>query len=233
MKVVKELGMLYPKENSPKKYRYVIALCESCSIEVKLQTRVLSKQKYCNSCSKSLNSTGHKMSNTRIYKVWNGMKGRCANHKDYAHVTVCEEWANNPTTFIEWAMENGYDTGKTIDRIDGTKGYEPSNCRWTTKTVQAQNQKAIQKNNTSGYRGVSENNKYGGFNAYVANDGKTKNLGRYCTAKDAAIVYDNWHRNEGNVYNTLNFPAVIYSTPSKAVHPRYSNKSHFETKVEK
>ena len=223
--------MLYPKENSPKKYRYVIALCENCNSEVKLQTRVLNKQKYCNSCSKSLNSTGHKMSNTRIYKVWNGMKGRCAGHKDYTHVTVCEEWVSNPIAFIEWAMKNGYDTEKTIDRIDGTKGYEPSNCRWTTKTVQAQNQKAIQKNNTSGYRGVSKNNKYGGFNAYVAENGRTKNLGRYNTALDAAIAYDNWHRVKHNAYNTLNFPDNTYTTPSKAIHHVHAGKSHFETKV--
>ena len=29
--------------------------------------------------------------------------------------------------------------GRTIDRIDATKGYEPSNCRWATPKEQVEN----------------------------------------------------------------------------------------------
>jgi hypothetical protein len=29
--------------------------------------------------------------------------------------------------------------GKTLDRIDNSKGYEPGNCRWATRTEQQRN----------------------------------------------------------------------------------------------
>ena len=38
-------------------------------------------------------------------------------------------------------MENGYREDLTIDRIDGDKGYELSNCRWATLQEQGQNKR--------------------------------------------------------------------------------------------
>lgn len=72
---------------------------------------------------------------TKLYTVWRGMKERCTSpkHKNYNLYKgkLCQEW-HKSVTFIEWAYDNGYEEGLTIDRIDPTKGYEPGNCQFIT-----------------------------------------------------------------------------------------------------
>lgn len=91
-------------------------------------------------------SRTHGMSYTPIYRIWYGMKGRCYTKSNTCYhnygekgITVCDEWINDPQAFINWAMENGYKKGLSIDRKDGTKGYSPDNCRWATNAEQMRN----------------------------------------------------------------------------------------------
>ena len=56
-------------------------------------------------------------------------------------IKMCDEWINNPQSFYDWAMNNGYEEGLSIDRIDVNGNYEPSNCRWVTKEVQDNNRR--------------------------------------------------------------------------------------------
>lgn len=76
----------------------------------------------------------------RLYSIWKGMNKRCNNpnavdYKWYGGkgVKVCEEWKDY-LKFREWSLEHGYRIGLTIDRIDNSKGYEPSNCQWLTQS---------------------------------------------------------------------------------------------------
>lgn len=84
----------------------------------------------------------HGMSNTPIWNVWHRMRKRChtknAPYSKYYYkkgIKVCEEW-DKPIegfyNFYKWALENGYEEGLSIDRIDSNKGYSPDNCRFIT-----------------------------------------------------------------------------------------------------
>lgn len=107
---------------------------------------------------KNLQNIKHGLKGTRIYDIWCDMKKRCYNpknhkYKDYGGrgIKVCDEWLNNPKTFYDWSMENGYEDHLTIDRINNDGNYCPLNCRWTTRKNQCRNRR--------GTRMVTINNK--------------------------------------------------------------------------
>lgn len=84
--------------------------------------------------------TTHGESKTRLYREWLEMKKRGKSKKgDYKNIFLYDEWKNDFIKFKDWALENGYNDSLTLDRIDTTKNYRPSNCRWTSSKVQNNN----------------------------------------------------------------------------------------------
>lgn len=88
----------------------------------------------------------HKMSQTRIYRVWAGMIQRCTNpnsksYKNYGNkgISVCDEWKKSFEKFRDWAIKNGYSDNLTLERKDNSLGYSPDNCCWITKSEQMKN----------------------------------------------------------------------------------------------
>lgn len=97
---------------------------------------------------------------TSLYYAWAAMKRRCLNpnHRFYCRyggrgITVCVEWMEF-VPFKEWALSNGYETGKTLDRTDNDGNYCPQNCRWTTQKVQMNNTSC---NRILEYGGIAKN----------------------------------------------------------------------------
>lgn len=101
----------------------------------------------------------HGKHNTRLYRIWGNMKGRCycKSRKEYKNyggrgITVCEEWLHDFQAFYDWSMSNGYRDDLTIDRVEVNGNYEPSNCRWITNEEQQNNRqdsKLIEYNGTT------------------------------------------------------------------------------------
>lgn len=81
---------------------------------------------------------------TKTFNVWYGMKRRCSdpavsNYPSYGGrgIRVCRRWEESFSAFLEDMGE--CPLGYTLDRIDGTRGYAPDNCRWQTPKQQAAN----------------------------------------------------------------------------------------------
>lgn len=95
------------------------------------------------------NSANNANNRKKLYDVYRRMKDRCYNSaaKDYKYygdkgVKVNKNWLDSFETFYRWALDNGYEDGLTIDRIDPYGDYEPSNCRWVTMSEQNRNKRS-------------------------------------------------------------------------------------------
>lgn len=78
------------------------------------------------------------------YRSWLMMRARCRcvdtpMYQKYGArgITVCDRW-DDFSLFLE-DMNERPSLSYSLDRIDGGRGYEPSNCRWATKSEQALN----------------------------------------------------------------------------------------------
>lgn len=84
----------------------------------------------------------HGMYGTPTYKLWQAMKHRVLSpgehHKKYySNVYICERWVNSFQNFL---TDMGLrPLGATLDRIDNSIGYDPSNCRWAFNKEQSRN----------------------------------------------------------------------------------------------
>ena len=83
----------------------------------------------------------HGQSFNRIYNIWKDMRRRCSSLKSSSYrfygakgISVCGEWDNSFNVFWRWAKENGYKDTMEIDRTDNNGNYEPSNCKFLTRS---------------------------------------------------------------------------------------------------
>lgn len=133
-----------PNKCGAKQY---LCKCNCGKIELKGSSNIKRAEKLdtgCSDCGKSLKSLRKQthgdttVEKSDIYNKWSRMRHRCNNsnatqYKWYGGkgVKVCDEWQDY-LTFKKWCLENGYEEGLTIDRIDSSGNYEPSNCRFIT-----------------------------------------------------------------------------------------------------
>lgn len=129
--------------------RVFLCRCE-CGIEKKILWQSLSTGRT-NSCGcyqkkmmKNAYAKKHGLSHDYLFSVWRKMIARCydKNHKGYKYygaegVTVCKSWLKNPHTFRNWALKNGWEKGRQLDKDKfapktGKKIYSPKHCCFLT-----------------------------------------------------------------------------------------------------
>jgi hypothetical protein len=76
--------------------------------------------------------------------IWRTMLARCNNPtaKNYEYygaqgIKVCKRWCKYENFLVD--MGERPSTDYSLDRIDNTKGYSKSNCRWATRSEQQKN----------------------------------------------------------------------------------------------
>lgn len=136
--------MVLRRAGSNKRFNALwLCRCDCGEQAVVTSHRLISGKTLSCGCLQKERTTTHGLSRTRTYRIWIKMRDRCENprsdnYPDYGGrgITVCERWREFPNFLAD--MGHAPD-GQSLDRIDNDRGYEPTNCRWATKTVQLNN----------------------------------------------------------------------------------------------
>ena len=134
------------------KHRYWLCKCKCGKYSEVRQDALTSNKTHSCGCligevAKKL-YTKHNLYQSRIYKIYQGMKMRCYNPKNPRYsvygkkgIKVCKEWLEDFKTFYNWSINNGYQDDLSIDRINVNGNYEPNNCRWVNQKTQQRNRR--------------------------------------------------------------------------------------------
>ncbi len=155
MKLIKDLGMLYPNISSKRKSRYGLYVCPKCTKEFRSPVDSVKRghTTKCRSCGSSHSgprkyiARTHGMCRHPLYTIWNSMQARCHNKTSHAYnlygakgIKVCRQWLDNPQIFIKWAEANGWKEGLQIDKDELSYSlgvnppiYSPETCQFVTK----------------------------------------------------------------------------------------------------
>lgn len=141
--VIREIEPRIRKNGDPR--RVLLCVCDcGTEKEILFQSFTINRVVSCGCYQRKTVKEGcfakkHGLSSHPIFSVWRAMKNRCYDpkHKGYKYyggrgIIVCDDWKNNPKSFIEWCEINGWREDLQIDRINNNGNYEPSNCRIVT-----------------------------------------------------------------------------------------------------
>ncbi len=124
--------------------RGIIWRCQcDCGREAKVSGRDLraGNKRSCGCAHHGYGRVGGKRSPT--YTCWAGMLSRCRNPNDAEYhnygargILVCERWKD----FRNFLADMGEKPrGRSIERVNNAKGYQPGNCVWATSGQQSRN----------------------------------------------------------------------------------------------
>jgi len=184
LKLIRDLGTMYPTRKSKVKVRYGIYKCPQCREEIKVQTPSIKRgMSICKKCSTSNRFKKHGLTGTKLRSTWRGMMNRCYNKNAHRYdiyggsgITVCNEW-KTLEGYSKW-YKNTYIDGMTMERKDPTLGYNPENIWWKDWKHQASTRR-IRSDNKTGFIGVSISGKK--FSSHY----KGKYLGIFDSAVEA------------------------------------------------
>lgn len=134
---------------------YVNCICDCGNTKVLRADTLISEFGTAQSCGcRNKNNCGVKFPSVtfaghRLYTVWLDMRRRCykSYRKDYKHyggrgIKVCDRWlGEGKVGFINFLydMENGFEDGLELERLDVDGDYCPENCTWVCRKSQVNN----------------------------------------------------------------------------------------------
>jgi len=100
-------------------------------------------------------ATKHGLNKHPLYRIWAKVKTRCYDPKakEYPNyggrgVVMCDDWKDNPKSFIEWCINNGWQKGLDIDKdiLAEKLGaepllYSPERCQFVTRKENLNNKR--------------------------------------------------------------------------------------------
>lgn len=127
---------------------YWLCACE-CGNSITARTHAL-KSGHTQSCGclqrdrTSESSSSHRMTGTAEHKAWIAMRQRCINPADAGYknyggrgITVDQRWEDFEIFLRD--MGRRPSSRHSLERVDNSAGYGPSNCIWTTRKAQNNN----------------------------------------------------------------------------------------------
>lgn len=132
--------------------KYWLCRCEKCGLitEQREDSLLNGHSKSCGCLQKEkVSKHGQWARDNSLFWRYNMIVQRCYNEKNKSYknyggrgIKMCDEWRNNPKSFLDWAYESGYRKDLTIERIDVDGDYCPENCTWITKEEQQKNKRS-------------------------------------------------------------------------------------------
>lgn len=129
------------------KRRFWNCLCDCGAIVEVLGLALPSGNTKSCGCFRDDKKATHRMSKSPEYRTWSGMWQRCSNpenvrYMDYGGrgITICDRWKSFDAFFADMGSRPSPD--HSIDRIENDQGYEPGNCKWSTRSEQQNNKRA-------------------------------------------------------------------------------------------
>jgi len=136
----------------------------------------------------------HGRTGTVEHSAWKNMHTRCYNPVNHSYpnyggrgISMCDRWLKFENFYSD--MGDRPNENYTVERMNNDGNYEPANCKWATRQEQSINQR-MQKNNTSGFRGVHYRKVNSKWGAQIKYKRKNYQLGYFNTPKEAAEVRD-------------------------------------------
>lgn len=119
-----------------------------CGVHKEIEKSSLIRSKSCGCLTNKIIAkarTRHGETDSPTWKSWKSMLDRCelVAHKSYHDyggrgITVCQSWHR----YENFVADMGHrPAGTQLDRIDNSRGYEPSNCRWATPRQNCNNRR--------------------------------------------------------------------------------------------